>query len=151
MWFDDPLEEMENLRREIDRVFHVHQPRNLPRFRSAFLPGRAARSYPLINVYEDAEAVYVEALAPGLDTNKLALSVQSGILTISGEKPALDVPDKAAFHRNERAAGSFKRVLDLKTEIDSAKVSAEYERGVLKITLPRHETAKPRQITINVK
>src|SRR5437016_13569194 len=63
----NPFQEMEVLRREIDRIFDSFGPRTRPVFRTAFLPGRAAREYPLCNLYEDKEAVYVEALAPGVD------------------------------------------------------------------------------------
>src|SRR4029450_11087960 len=95
---------LEALRREIDRVFDENGSRRAPSARAAFLPGRAARRYPLINLYEDTEAVYVEALAPGIDPSRLHLHVQGNTLSMTGEKRRVagDVtPD--AFHRSERA------------------------------------------------
>ena len=80
----NPWQTMEALRREIDRVFDDNGSRSEPFFRAAFLPGRAARRYPLINLYEDKDAVYVEALAPGVDPGTLSLSVQGNTLSIAG-------------------------------------------------------------------
>ena len=67
-----PWQTLEVLRREIDCVFDENGSRREPSSRAAFLPGRAARRYPLINLYEDKEAVYVEALAPGIDPSSPA-------------------------------------------------------------------------------
>ena len=72
-----PFQEMEALRREVDRIFDSFGLRTGPVFRTAFLPGRAAREYPLCNLYEDKEAVYVEALAPGVDPASLNLTTHS--------------------------------------------------------------------------
>src|ERR1043166_7685168 len=81
-----PWRTLDALRREIDRVFDENGSRSVPSARAAFLPGRAARRYPLINLYEDTEAVYVEALAPGIDPSSLHLHVQGNPLSITGEK-----------------------------------------------------------------
>ena len=82
----NPWQTLEALRREIDRVYNENGSRSEPFSRAAFLPGRAARRYPLINLYEDKEAVYVEALAPGVDQSTLNLSVHGNTLSIAGEK-----------------------------------------------------------------
>jgi len=147
----NPWQEMEALRREIDRSFErvgVHLP---PLFRTAFLPGRAAREYPLVNLHEDKDTVYVEALAPGLDPASLNVSVVRNTLTLSGEKPRAATEVKPeAFHREERAAGKFVRSLELPVEVDEGKVKAEYTNGFLLVTLPKAEKAKPRQISVQV-
>lgn len=148
MWRFSPFREMQQLRRELDRVFDDFQPW---RFRSAFLPGRSARGYPLINTYEDADAIYVEALAPGLDADSLDLSIHDKTLTISGEKKGLEGVPAEAFHRNERAAGKFVRTLAVDVPVAADQVSADYENGILTITLPKAEDAKPRQISVKVK
>jgi HSP20 family protein len=116
----------------------------------AFLPGRAARQYPLVNVSEDEGHIYVEALAPGVDPKSLDLSVIHGTLTIKGEKPGLAQVSAEAYHRSERAAGRFNRTIDLPTEVDAANVRADYRNGLLLVTLPKSEKAKPRQIPISV-
>ena len=85
----NPWQEMERVRREIDRAFEQVGGRNGRTFPTAFLPGRAARAYPLVNVSEDADALYVTALAPGLDPTAIQLTVQDHRLTIAGEKQRL--------------------------------------------------------------
>jgi len=144
----DPLREMSNLRHEINRVLEGFPRRvSLP---VAFLPGRAARSYPLLNVVEFAEGYSLEALAPGLDPSTIDVSVKGNVLTIKGEKAGIvDVPAES-FHRSERAAGSFVRTLELPAEIDPTKVEAAYSDGLLRISLPKAEQAKPRQIEVKV-
>jgi HSP20 family protein len=138
------------LRQELERVFDDYWPAGWPRRRSAFLPGRAARAYPLVNVYEDPEAVYVEALAPGLDADSLDVSVRGNTLTLAGEKKPLEgVPDEA-YHRSERATGRFVRTLQLDADVDAEKVEARYENGIVTITLPKSEKAKPKQIPVSV-
>ena len=147
----NPFAEMDALRREIDRVFEGYGGRGQRPFRYAFLPGSAARAYPLMNVSEDAEAVYVEALAPGVDPETLDVSLERNVLTISGEKKSLRGVNPDAYHRSERATGRFVRTLRLDSEVDDGKIGAEYANGLLLITLPKAETAKPRQITVTVK
>jgi HSP20 family protein len=142
---------MEGLRREIDRAFEQAGLRLPPLFRTAFLPGRAAREYPLINLHEDKDTVYVEALAPGLDPTSLTVSVVRNSVTFSGEKKGIPDAIKAdAVHREERAAGRFTRTLELPVEVDESKVQAEYKNGLLLLTLPKAEQAKPKQISVQV-
>ena len=147
----NPWQTLEALRREIDRVFDDNSSRSEPFARAAFLPGRAARHYPLVNLYEDKDAVYVEALAPGVESSTMNISIQGNTLTISGEKlrVAGDVKPEA-FHRSERATGKFVRHLQLPFEVDEGKVQAEYKHGLLHVTLPKAEKAKPKQIAIQV-
>ncbi len=147
----DPFSGLDALRREIDRTFEEFWPDRPPRtWRGAFLPGRASRQYPLVNLSEDAGNVYVEALAPGVDPKTLDLSVVQGILTIKGEKPGLHQVSAEAYHRNERAAGRFVRTIELPAEVDAAKVHADYRNGLLLVTLPKSEKAKPKQIPVSV-
>jgi HSP20 family protein len=147
----DPADGMETLRRQVDQAFERYGPQFPPMFRSAFLPGRAAREYPLINIYDDQNALYLEALAPGADPASFNIAVVRDTLTLSGEKPRAPGEVKPeAFHREERAAGKFARSIALPVEIDESKVKAEYRNGLLLITAPKSEKAKPRQITVQV-
>ena len=147
----NPWQTLEALRRELDRVFDETGTRNEPFFRTAFLPGRAARRYPLTNLYEDKEAVYLEALAPGVDPATLDVSVAGNTLSITGEKRRVagDVKPEA-FHRSERATGKFVRHLQLPVEVDEHKIHADYKDGLLIVTLPKAEKAKPKQIAVQV-
>jgi len=146
-----PFREPEELFREMSRLFEAFRPREGASFRSAFLPGRSARAYPLINLYEDPEAIRIEALAPGLDTESLDVSVRNDQLTLTGQKKPLEGVNEEAYHRSERSTGKFVRVVNLNSEVDSQHVTAEYEDGILRITLPKSERAKPKQISVSVK
>jgi len=150
----EPLREIEALRREVERAFEdfgSFGTWRLPFSWVSFLPGTAARRYPLLNLSEDEANVYVEALAPGLDHESIDVSIVGGQLRIAGEKPSIKPEIKAeAFHRNERSAGRFVRTTTLPVEVDAGKVSAEYKNGLLLLTLPKAEQAKPKQIAVKV-
>lgn len=143
-----PLDGMHTLHRELDRFLRGH--RRQSGLRTAFLPGRAARQYPLLNVSEDAEAVYVQALAPGLKTDSIAVTVQGNTLSLAGEKAGHDGVEASSFHRSERAAGRFHRTLELQTEIDETQVSADYRDGILSIRLPKDQRARARNIKVSI-
>lgn len=146
----DPFREMEELRREMDRLLSAFDERRPLARRAAFLPGYAARQYPLVNLYEDKDSVYVEALAPGVNPDSFELSVQGNNLTISGEKPAsCDLPAED-YHRCERSAGKFIRTVELPVPPEAAKIEASYKNGLLLVTLPKQEEAKPKQIQVTV-
>ena len=147
----NPSNVMEALRRDVERAFGNGGVANEPFSRVAFLPGRAARRYPMINLYEDRDYVYVEALAPGVDVESLSLAVIRNVLSISGEKRRTpdNIPPEA-FHRNERAAGKFVRTVDLPVEVDADQVKAAYQHGLLMVTLAKAAAAKSKQITVTV-
>jgi HSP20 family protein len=116
----------------------------------AFIRGAAGwtKVGPPINVWADEHAVFVEADLPGIDPAKLDVSVTEGNhLTIQGERAQVDLPN-AVWHRQERGHGTFVRELTLPTLVDPDKVEARYEAGVLRLTLPKAEAAKPRKITV---
>jgi HSP20 family protein len=147
----DPFRELDTLRREVERAFDEHGTWRRPFSRFSFVPALGARSYPLVNVAEDKDSVYVEALAPGLEPDSLEISVQQGQLRIAGEKPSITPEVKAdAYHRNERSAGRFVRALTLPADVNADEVKAQYKNGLLLITLPKAEEAKPKQISVEV-
>ena len=149
----DILGEMARMRREIDRILGDDRLSSwtFPFSRISFLPGRASRAYPLINISEDHDNIYVDALAPGLEPEALSVSVSGDQLIISGEKKALPKDIKSEYiHRSERSTGQFARSLSLSVGVESDKVQANYTNGVLKITLPKMEAAKPKQIQVKV-
>lgn len=107
-----------------------------------------APSYPAMNVWEEADHVFVEAELPGLDLKDLEIYVTGGNqLAIKGERKPIQV-EKGIVHRQERGFGTFSRVLTLPFVVDADKVDARFNNGVLTIRLAKHESAKPRKISV---
>jgi len=110
--------------------------------------GEAAAAVPPVNVWEDEHALYAEADLPGLDPATLDVFVTEGNqLTVQGERKAPEIAG-ATWVRQERPVGTFARVLGLPALVDADKVEAKYEHGVLRVTLPKSEAAKPRKIAV---
>ena len=106
--------------------------------------------YPPLNVWEKDDQVFVEAELPGQDLKDLEIYVTSGNqLTIKGERKPC-ATDKGVWHRQERGYGNFVRTLTLPFAVDAEKVEAKLENGVLRVSLAKHESAKPRKIPIKV-
>ena len=144
----DILREMENLRREIDGAFKGFGVGAF--LEPSFLPGVGLQRFPQINVAQDQDSVYVEVLVPGVDAKDLDLTVMRGVLTLSGERK--DEPgNQRTWHRRERGHGKFMRTVDLPCEVDAAKVVAKFSNGVLLVTLPIQEKAKPKKITVKAR
>ncbi len=147
----DPIRELDALRRQVEQIFDEHNTWSKPFTRFSFLPGLSARSYPLINLAEDKNNIYIEALAPGLNADTLEVTVLDDVLRLSGEKPSISEDVKPeAYHRNERSAGRFVRSIALPTPVNSDGVKAHYHDGLLNLTLPKAEEAKPKQIEVKV-
>ena len=139
----DLFAEFDTLQRQLEQLMGL---RGWPS--SIRAAGRGA--FPSVNVGTTEDAVEIYAFAPGIDLSKLEVSVDKGLLTISGER-AVDLPeenDKVSVYARERFAGSFKRVVSLPENVDSARVDATYRNGVLRIAIPKHEAAKPRRIEV---
>ena len=117
----------------------------------AGLAEHAFGSYPSIRFHEGPEALYVEAMVPGVDPETLNLSVVRRTLTLAGEKRSLHTEtdtEPKVFHRKERSEGRFERRVTLPMEVDTDKVSADYADGMLRVTLPKLGQDTPRQISI---
>jgi HSP20 family protein len=103
--------------------------------------------YPLVNVREETDVFHVEAEVPGVAPGRVEVFVSNGTeLTIEGERPAADAA--GTWHRRERGAGHFRRVLTLPAAVDADKVEARLEHGVLRLTLPKAEAVRPRRINV---
>ena len=110
--------------------------------------GNGNYSYPALNVWEEEDAIQVEAELPGMDLKDLEIFVTgNNQLTIKGERKGA-APEKGRPHRQERPFGNFVRTLTLPFPVDDAKVDARLENGILKIHLPKHEAARPRKIAV---
>ncbi len=147
----NPFEDLATLRQEINRTFEGFGVGQDPLRQVAFLPGRGPRRYPLINLLEDKDHIYIEALTPGVDPKSLDISMTHNRLSLAGEKTRIGEDVQAeAFHRSERASGKFVRTVDLPLEVDGGSVQAEYKNGLLVLTIPKAEKAKPKQITVTI-
>ena len=130
---------MNRMRRDMDRLFGGL----VGSFR-----GPTAGVFPLTNVTEDEHDYYVRAELPGMASDEIDISVSGDSLSISGERKIPTESEEARYHRREREAGKFSRMISLPGQIDAGKVEAICLDGVLTITLPKAEAAKPKQITV---
>lgn len=135
------VSEVDRLRQEVDRLFNTFSTGTEPFF---------SRVYPALNVTEDADNLYVRAELPGVKANSLDISVVEGRLLITGERKIEAEGEKTGYHRKEREAGIFRRTIALPSRVDPGKVSAGMKNGILTITLPKAEEAKPRKITVKI-
>lgn len=108
----------------------------------------ASRNFPALNVWEEGDALWAEAEVPGLKGDDLDISVVGGDLTIRGSRGEAK-QEGVAYHRQERGTGEFNRVLRLPQDVDPSGVEATLTDGVLRIKLPKAESAKPREIKIS--
>jgi HSP20 family protein len=103
---------------------------------------------PVLNVWEDDNSVFAEVDLPGIDPAKLEITVAEGNqLTVQGERIAPTI-EGVSWIRQERPFGKFVRVVNLPTLVNAENVDAKYENGILRLTLPKHEAAKPRKIVV---
>lgn len=136
--FEEMEKEMERLRREMDRLFTGFR---------GFRPLRVG-VFPLLNVSEDKDNLYVRAELPGINPNDIEISVEGDTLTLRGERKSAEVGENVSYHRREREFGRFRRSLTLPTRINADKVEAVFKNGILQITLPKAEEVRPKQITV---
>jgi HSP20 family protein len=131
--YADPFTGLEYLERDIDRLFS----------------GVAAYSdYPAVNVAVGEEDAIITAEIPGLDIGKTDISVAGDIITFSGVREPVDLPEGRSYYIHERTHGEFSRHVRVPFRIDATKVTATYDKGVLSISVPRAEADKPRKISV---
>ena len=103
---------------------------------------------PKVDIVEEAEQFVMTAELPGVEKDNIAIDVNGRILTVKGERSSDNTVNDEHFHRRERFFGSFKRSFSLPTETDSEKIKAVYKDGVLKLNIPKPESSRPKQITV---
>jgi HSP20 family protein len=106
---------------------------------------------PPVDIFEDKDEVVIKVELPGIDQKDIEIKIEENILTIRGERKHDDSVKKENYHRIERFYGSFQRTFTLPQNIDQNKIKAVCEKGVLSVTLPKVEEAKPKQIKVEVK
>jgi len=104
--------------------------------------------FPPLNVTQDDDHFYVRAEVPGITANELSITVQRNRLSLAGKREIPREHERVSYHRKERAEGSFSRTITLPTPVDTERVDARYADGILTLTLPKAEEAKPRHIAV---
>ena len=134
-----PFGDLERMRQQMDRLFDdAMTPHRLPQ----------AGVFPFINLTEDKDKFYVRAELPGVKADELDLQVTGNNLAISGERKIAAEDESAKYHRREREAGTFSRMIGLPSEVDSDRVEAKLDNGILTVVVPKAEIAKPKQISV---
>jgi HSP20 family protein len=134
------------LRDEVDRLF-TEFVGGLSQFPAPSFVGR--RGFPALNIWETPDAVHVEAELPGVDANDLEINVVGKELTLKGQRN-VETKEGETYHRRERAVGAFTRLVKLSVEVNPDAVHATLRDGVLQVTLPKAEVAKPRKIAVQI-
>jgi len=139
------LGRLSSLRDEIDRLFEAPLA-ELARSSSQLLSGWT----PALDVLEDKDNVVVKAEVPGMKKDEIEISLHDGSLSISGERKGESKTEDAEMYRSERFFGRFQRTVTLPTPVNAEKVKAQYKDGILTVTLPKTEEAKPKHIDVSV-
>ena len=135
--------DFDRLRRELDDLFGMA---GLPTSIRSAAPG----AFPALNIGNTPTSVEVYAFAPGIDPSQVDVTIDRGVMTISGERKS-ELPEsnaKVNVYGDERFAGRFRRAISLPEDIDPSKVDATYRDGVLRVSIARRESALPKRITV---
>ncbi len=106
--------------------------------------------YPVVDVTESEGAFHLHAELPGVEKDQINLSVQDGVLTISGQRKSQHESTEGKLHRIERTYGSFVRNFNLPENVDAQQVAARYQDGVLEVDIPKAEQAQPKRIDVSI-
>ena len=143
----EPAREMMTLREAMDRLFNdaFTRPFSLTR------EGGSSWASPPIDMYQTDNEVVVKAALPGIKADEVQINVNNDVLTIRGETKHEEEQKNQAWHIRERGWGAFERSVMLPTGVVADRANADFENGILTITLPKSEKVKPKTITINAK
>ncbi len=106
---------------------------------------------PLVDIFEDEEAITIKAELPEVNEKNVHINLDDNMLTIKGERNLEKEEKKESYHRVERYYGSFQRSFELPTTVDRENIAASYDKGVLKIVLPKKEESQPKKVKIEIK
>lgn len=138
----DPYQEAVTLREAVNRLFE-----------ESFVPtstGRNGGYIPALDLSETPEGYFVDLAVPGLKAEDLNVTLENGVLTISGEVKQEAATKERNYHRVERRYGRFSRSVTLPATVRGDAIEAKLESGVLHLSIPKAEEVKPRKITVNV-
>lgn len=138
----DPFRDLRNLQDEVNRLFASSFSRNDSNelMRGAWSPS--------VDIFENKDQIVLEAELPGMKPEDVEISIENNILTLHGERKFEKKDEGDNFHRVERSYGSFTRSFTLPPTVSSENAVAEFENGILRLTLAKREEAKPRRIEI---
>ena len=141
-----PMGNLQSFQEEMNRMFH-----DFFRGGEGGDQGWASGTWtPPVDIYETEDALVLTAMLPGVSKDDVTIEVHNNTLTLRGERKLDKEVKQDNYHRVERSYGAFSRSFTLPSVVDQGSIKAEYRDGVLKLTLPKREEAKPRQIQINV-
>jgi HSP20 family protein len=104
---------------------------------------------PVVDIYEEDDALVIKAELPGMDKKDIAIDLKDGLLTLKGEREHDKEVKEENYYRKERVFGRFHRTFKLPAEVDPEKIKADFKDGVLKIDIPKPEEEKPKKITVH--
>ncbi len=134
----------------LDRLHHEFENALAAPSQAASIRSVAAGTYPAVNISTTRTSVEVCAFAPGIDATKVDITLDRGVLTLSGERLA-DVPEDSetvSVYSRERLSGSFRRAINLPDDIDPDQVKATYRDGMLVVSVARNESVQPKRIVV---
>lgn len=138
-----PFRDMLNIQDEMNRLFNTY-------FAKSSDKEEGMVWHPFVDISESNNEITVTAEVPGMTKEDIKVSIQDNVLTLSGEKKQEKQGKGKNYHRIERAFGVFERSFSLPVSVQSDKVKAAYKDGILTITLPKSEEAKPKEISVSV-
>lgn len=138
----DVFADFDELHRQLDRIL------NSGRTATSSIRAVERGTFPAVNVGVTPEAVQIFAFAPGIDAGTLDVTIDKGLLSITGERKRPQPEGKVNVYARERSEGRFRRVVTLPEDADPERVSATYRDGVLRIEVQRREAARPRRIEV---
>jgi HSP20 family protein len=145
----EPFRDMVTIQGRMNRLFDEA-------FRGASRPAGSEEEYalgawtPVVDIFEQEGNIVLKAELPGVDPKDVDVRVENNVLTLRGERRLDAEVKKESYHRVERSYGGFGRSFTLPMAVDTEKIKAEYKDGVLRVTLPKREEAKAKQISISV-
>jgi HSP20 family protein len=142
----DAFQELESMSDRLNRLVIGGHASTLGRDESMAVPDWS----PSVDVIETDDDFQIRAELPGLEKNDVRLSVEAGVLVISGHRQQKDGDNGMRYHRTERAYGGFQRAFTVPDTVDEQKVEAELKNGVLTVRLPKLEKARPKSIEVAV-
>lgn len=142
----DPFKELTTIQDRINRLFDE----NIGRVRFPDMELAGGSWNPAVDIYETKESIVLKAELPGLDKKDFSIEVKDNLLTLKGERKFEKETKEENYYRMERAYGSFTRSFTLPTSVDKDKVKAKFKDGILEVTIPKTEAAKPKQVNVDV-